>query len=162
MKRRDFVFFCVAVPFIYGCESKDVFLRGNSEQKPLEFRLGGVVDPVCRMDVEYKEYSAQLALKSGKTYIFDDPGCLILFMHELDSDILEGAKSFVYTNDTRKYIDATKAYYSRTDPTPMHYGFGAYEKSFEDAIDFEEASTLMLRGETLNNPTVARKLLSED
>lgn len=161
MKRRDFFFLCAGVPFIFGCESKDVFLRGNSEQKPLEFRLGGVVDPVCRMDVISKHHSAQLALKSGKTYIFDDPGCMILFMSELDPEIEASAKSYVYTNDTKRYIDAKKAYYSRTDLTPMHYGFGAYENYFDGAIDFNEAKTLMLRGETLNNPAVARRLLNK-
>jgi hypothetical protein len=43
----------------------------------------------------------------------------------------------------------------------MHYGFGAYENANakEGMIDFNEMRLRMLRGETISDPKIRKKLL---
>jgi nitrous oxide reductase accessory protein NosL len=69
------------------------------------------------------------------------------------------AKIWVYTLDTNQWIDAKKAWYGVTDKTAMHSGFGAREEKIEKSIDFSEMSLRALRGETLANPKIRKKLL---
>jgi hypothetical protein len=73
----------------------------------------------------------------------------------------ENATIWVMTKDTKKYINGRKAWYSRTDETPMHYGFGAYEIKQNGFIDFKTMSLYMLRGEHLGNPLIKKQLLKE-
>jgi hypothetical protein len=41
----------------------------------------------------------------------------------------------------------------------MGYGFGAYEFKQDGFIDFKTMKLKMLRGETMNNPAIRKKLL---
>jgi hypothetical protein len=59
---------------------------------------------------------------------------------------------WVYARDSKKWIDAHKAFYTRDEETPMHYGFGAYAKPSDDKISFKEMQQYTLRGETMLNP----------
>jgi nitrous oxide reductase accessory protein NosL len=66
---------------------------------------------------------------------------------------------WVHTLDTNRWIDATKAFYSTTEQTPMGYGFGAYEHKKDGMIDYETMKYRVLRGETMNNPQYRQILL---
>ncbi len=133
--------------------------KGNLTQKPLSIKLHHLQDPQCAMVVEKNEFAAQLAAKSGKTWIFDDVGCMVLWSD--DKVFLDPPKLWVYTLDSKKWIDAKKAYYSTTEHTPMHHGFGAHE--FPDAryISYEEMRLRTLRKEDMSNPVIRKKLLGE-
>ena len=72
------------------------------------------------------------------------------------------AKIYTQTVDTHKWIDAHKAYYSRTDNTTMGYGFGAYEHPKSGLISFEKMRELMLQGQNLQDPFVKKSLLGKD
>ena len=63
--------------------------------------------------------------------------------------------------DTKQYINGRTAWYSRTDNTPMRYGFGAYEIKQDGFITFEEMSLKVLRNETLRNPYIQKELLGK-
>jgi len=91
---------------------------------------------------------------------FDDIGCLILWSKENNID-LKKVKIKVYTSDTHKYIDARKVWYKLGDKTPMNYGFGAYEKKVEKAVDFNTFLVMMYRGENLTNPAIRKKYIAE-
>jgi len=52
-----------------------------------------------------------------------------------------------------------KWFYFLTDNTPMGYGFGAYETKGKDMIKFDEMRMNMLRGLTLKDPRIRKKLL---
>jgi nitrous oxide reductase accessory protein NosL len=65
----------------------------------------------------------------------------------------------VYASDTKKWINAQKAFYSINDKTPMNYGFGAYEKAIENSINYSEMKLKMLRGENMTNPKIRKKIL---
>lgn len=127
----------------------------NHAKTPLEFKDNTIQCPQCHMFLVGTKHTAQLIDKEGKTTFFDDVGCMILWSKEQNIDLNERVL-WVYSNDTLRYIDAKSAYYSVIDETPMQYGFGAYEKSGDTLIDFQEMRLRMLRGENMSNPKIRR------
>ncbi len=112
----------------------------------------------CNMFVNDPDYAAELITPEGRVYFFDDIGCLVKW---ITKHPVPNADLFVYTLDTHRWAKAEKVWYSRTDNTPMHYGFGAYEKKKEGMVSFGEMKTLMHQGKTLRNPAVKKRLLEE-
>jgi len=101
--------------------------------------------------------SAQVISPDGKTWFFDDVGCMVLWLK--DKPFKDSAKLWVYTVDTNRWIDAKEAKYGIKDHTAMHYGFGARERETNETISFEEMQLRMYRGENLTNPKIRKKLL---
>jgi nitrous oxide reductase accessory protein NosL len=89
---------------------------------------------------------------------FDDIGCLILWS-KANRIELDSCKVYVFSNDTKEYIDAKTAYYTINEKTPMNYGFSAYAKPKDKTINFKEMQLRMLRGEHLANPKIRKKIL---
>ena len=160
MRRKFIIYILILASFIFfsGCEKRGLVIEGNKEKKPLKFKLHEIQCPQCHMEVDTLNHVVQVVLEDGKTYIFDDPGCVILW---LDTNKIDPKKvvMWAYSRDTHRWIDAKKAYYSLTDNTPMKYGFGAYEKKKDSYITFDEMRIKMLRGENLTNPKIRKKLL---
>ena len=144
--------------FSYGCEKSNDAFEHNHNKKPLEFQLGTVQCPQCRMPIITLNNSVQIITSDGKTYFFDDVGCMVLWIED-NKKMLNKLMIWVYAHDTKQWIDAKQAYYSLTDGTPMRYGFGAYEKAQKNLISFKEMRLRMLRGLTLKNPKIRKKLL---
>jgi len=144
--------------FCSGCEKSNEAFEHNHDKKPLEFQLGTVQCPQCRMPLNTLTNSVQLIISDGKTDFFDDVGCMVLWIED-NKHMLKGLIIWVYAHDTKQWIDAKKAYYSLTDRTPMRYGFGAYENDQQNLISFKEMRLRMLRGLTLKNPKIRKKLL---
>lgn len=136
-----------------------VLKEGNITQTPLEIILGKYQDSDCGMIIDDMTYVSQVASKSGKTWFFHDHGGMVNWLK--DKSIKDTGKIWVMTIDTKKYIDGRKAWYSRTENTPMGYGFGAYEKKEDNLISFDEMSLKMLRGENLTNPYIRKELLGK-
>jgi len=132
-------------------------VKGNTEMKPLPLKVNFTNDPYCKMLIIEQRNSSQVVSPDGKTWFFDDPACMVLWLQ--DKAFKETAKLWIYSIDTKKWIDAKKAWYGRTDQTAMHYGFGARENKTEDAIDFASMSLHVLRGEHLGNPKIRKMLL---
>ncbi len=133
----------------------------NTKKEPLEFKDNTLQCPQCNMFLVGKKYTAETITSEGKTHFFDDVGCMVLWAEEN----LKGDKnlvSWVYTLDSHKWVKSNKAFYSINDGTPMHYGFGAYEHSFEKAIKYDEMKLRMLRGENMTNPKIRKKILGEN
>ena len=149
----------IGIFFLVGCESKGVYKEGNLQQKPLKFKAGEVEDIICMMSVDSKEHSVQVALKNGVTYIFDDAGCFSKWYEKQSDEVKKSAKFWAYSDDTKRYIDATKAWYKLGVHTPMHYGFGVYENKPKGAVDFDEFLLMMKRGENLTNPKIRKRVL---
>ena len=129
----------------------------NKEKAPLEFKDNTVQCPQCHMYLVGKKYTAQIITKELKTHFFDDIGCAILWLKEQKIEP-KSVTIWVFSNDSNHYIDAFKAAYSSDDETPMHYGFGAYERLKEGMIDFNEMRLRMLRGENMSDPKVRHHL----
>ena len=152
--------------FLVSCESKDpslveyLFSAINPELKPLDFNVSSATCPKCRMELKSKINSAQVIFDDEKTYIFDDIGCVILWLRDAQID-KKHIKIFAYSSDTHKWIDAHKLYYSIKDITPMGYGFSGYEYKLDGFIGFKEMSLRMLRGENMANPKIRKRLLEK-
>ena len=134
-----------------------VVKEGNTKQIPLEMELHKYQDSDCGMVITDLEYASQLSLSNGKTWFFHDHGGFINWLK--DKKFKDDAVIWVMSKDSKKWIDAKMAYYSLTDITPMGYGFGAYEKSFDACVDYDTMRLKMLRGETMNNPLIKKQLL---
>jgi nitrous oxide reductase accessory protein NosL len=158
---KIFIFFLLFSLLFAGCEKKEVANYISKDGKPVVFKLGATIDPECGMDVKRMKNASEVILKGGKTIIFDDPGCMIKWLHKNNFDP-KNVTMWTFANDTHKWINAKKAKYDMTDNTPMHYGFGAYETKKDTSkklIDFKQMRLRMLRGENLTNPKIRKKLL---
>jgi len=136
-----------------------VLKEGNMNQSPLEIILGKYQDSDCGMIIDDMTYVSQVISKDGKTWFFHDHGGMANWLK--DKSIKDNAKIWVMSVDTKKYIDGRKAWYSRTENTPMGYGFGAYENKQDGFITFDEMSIKMLRGENLTNPYIRKELVGK-
>lgn len=141
-----------------GCEKSNNAFEHNHDKKPLEFQMGTVKCPQCRMPINSLNNSVQLIISDGKTYLFDDVGCMVLWIED-NQQMLKELTIWVYAHDTKHWIDAKKAYFSLTDSTPMRYGFGAYEYEQKNLISFKKMRLRMLRGLTLKDPKIRKHLL---
>jgi len=109
--------------------------------------------PVCKMEVKTKKFSAKI----GRTN-FDDIGCMILWAKKQNIDFNK-VDAKVYASDTNRYISAKDAFFTFNEHTPMRYGFNAYEHKLTNSIDFDTVRLRMLRGETMVNPKIRKKIL---
>ncbi len=160
MKKGFILLFVVMIFLLIGCEKREVATDMSKDGKPVPVKLGVTMDPECGMEVEKMKNASEVILKDGRTFVFDDPGCMIKWLHKNHYDPKD-VKLWTYSDDTHRWIDAKKAHYSLTDNTPMRYGFGAYEKKAKGKklIPFDEMRLRMLRGENLTNPKIRKKLL---
>jgi nitrous oxide reductase accessory protein NosL len=155
-----FVGVIVALFLSLGKVQKMVVIKeGNLQKLPLEIVLNKYQDSDCGMVIEDMTYVSEVVAPDGKTWFFHDHGGFIHWLE--DKPFKDEAVIWVRTKDTQKWINAKKAYYSLNDITPMGYGFGAYEKSQKGFIDFDTMRLKMLRGETMNNPKIRKKLLGK-
>ena len=147
----------VIVVSIYKKDAPVTIAKGNFTQKPLAIKLNKTNDTECAMLIKTERNAAEVALKDGRTWFFDDPGCMVKWLK--DKPFKESAKLWVHTLDTNRWIDARESKYGVKDHTAMHYGFGAREKETNETISFKEMMLRVYRGETLANPKYRKKLL---
>jgi len=140
-------------------DSNIVIKKGNSSQEPLTLELNKTSCAKCAMLIKAKESAAEVAAKDGRTWFFDDIGCMVKWIK--DKPLAKDAKLWVYTLDTKRWIDAKKAYYGVTDHTAMHYGFGAREKPAKSTITYDVMVDRIFKKETMRNPKFRAKLLGE-
>jgi hypothetical protein len=134
-------------------------LKGNSSGQPVEIVLNHFQDTQCGMLLEQVRDTAQAVAPDGRTWFFDDVGCLALWYG--DNPHRQEMALWARTRDTDRWLDARAAWYSRTAETAMHYGMAAYEKEQEGFIRFPEMVRLMQRGENLTNPYTRKELLGD-
>ena len=132
-------------------------LTGNTERIAVPLVLGHYQDTQCGMTIDHLEDSAQAAAPEGRTWFFDDVGCLALWLKT--NKLRDKMNLWVYTRDTQSWIDGRQAWYSRTDQTTMEFGFAAYENHQEGRVDFQQMYQFMFRGENLTNPYTRKELL---
>jgi nitrous oxide reductase accessory protein NosL len=154
-----FLFAALLFLLLSGCENSTIVVTGNEAQEPILFEKGKVRCSECQMVIEDYPYSAQIATPKGKTYFFSDVGSFVKWNALREFGGKE--KIWVFSNDTSRWIDAKKAFYSQNDTTPMEYGFGAYEKNATGFLNYATMREKMLRGENMTNPAYKKRLLEE-
>ena len=141
-------------------QNMTVVYTGNIEKKPIKIVLGKFQDSDCGMVIDDITYASQVIAPNGKTWFFHDHGGMVNWIK--NKDFKDNAIIWVHAKDTNRWIDGRTAWYSRTDNTPMLYGFGAYEKKTDKLIDYESMFLHMVRGEHLANPKIKKKLLASE
>jgi hypothetical protein len=136
-----------------------VIKEGNTQKVPLTIVIGKYQDSYCGMVINDLTYASEIIAPDGKTWFFHDHGDFVLWLK--DKSFKDKAVIWVRTVDTKRYIKAEDAFYSVAETTPMGYGFGAYEKNQKGFISFDEMRLRVLRGETMNNPNIKKKLLGK-
>jgi nitrous oxide reductase accessory protein NosL len=132
-------------------------IENNFDKKPLPITLGKYQDSYCGMIINELDYAAQSITKDGVTRFFHDVGDVVEFIK--DKNNKEKITIWVWAKDSKKWIDAKKAWFSTDELTPMKYGFGAYEKKKDNYIDYKEMFLRVVRNETLRNPKIRKKVL---
>jgi len=100
----------------------------------------------CVMVVSDRQNTTQVIdPKTGKKYMFDDIGCMILWFEDEHIEWKNEAVIWITDATTGEWIDARKAFYDTNNVTPMAYGFCAHKskdtiKKGEEIIDFDEVA----------------------
>jgi len=87
---------------------------------------------------------------TGKTYMFDDLGCAVLWFEEEKIGWKNKAVIWINDNQTGKWINARTAFYDADNITPMDYGFAAHKekvsiKKGKEVIPFKEVEKRILK-----------------
>ena len=143
-----------------GFEKSIVVSENNIEKKALPIKLNHYTDRYCNMKIVDINYTAEAIISDGKTFFFDDVGCMVSWLKEQKNQ--DSVVLWVWAKDKQKYIDAKGAWYSTNEITPMEYGFGAYQDKQKDYIDFETMRLKVYRGETLQNDILRKKEIGND
>ncbi|OPX26753.1 MAG: hypothetical protein B1H07_03670 [Campylobacteraceae bacterium 4484_166] len=144
---------------ISSSQNMTVVKTDNYSKKPISIVLGKFQDSDCGMVIDSLAYASQVVSNDGKTWFFHDHGGMVHWIS--DKAFKDTAYIYVMSKDTKRWISGRTAWYSRTDTTPMLYGFGAYENKKQNLIDFETMSLYMLRGETMANAKYRQILLKK-
>ncbi|MEA3383332.1 MAG: hypothetical protein U9Q20_01460 [Campylobacterota bacterium] len=140
-------------------QNMTVVYTGNKDKKPIDIVLGKFQDSDCGMVIDDTTYASQVIADDGKTWFFHDHGGMVNWIK--NKSFKDTAGIWVMAKDTKKYINGREAWYSRTDDTPMFYGFGAYENKDDNLIDYDTMFLHMVRGENLTNPKIKKMLLDK-
>lgn len=111
----------------------------------------------CKMVVSDRKHAVQVIHpQTGKKYMFDDIGCLMLWFDEEKIDWADSAIIWITDVDTGKWIDARKAWYDTMNLTPMAYGIGAHKerssiKKGEEILDFNAIKAHIIKIENQLN-----------
>lgn len=138
-------------------EIKQVYLH-NIKYEPIDISPNSYSCAKCNMTIKEVGYSAQAVKKNGDTFFFDDIGCMILWVQKYKGSI---KTMYVKTLDTHQWLAAQKAYYLRTESSPMHYGFGALQSNKKECISYKKVKEYLFKGKTMRNPATRKELLQK-
>ena len=87
---------------------------------------------------------------TGKTYMFDDLGCTVLWFEEENIAWKDKAVIWINDNKTGKWINARTAFYDTGNITPMDYGFAAHKdkasiEAGKEIIRYEEVAKRIIK-----------------
>ncbi len=140
---RGFSFLLIFVAFLVGgCEKKIT-------TKLHEVHWDRDMCKRCAMVVSDRKHAIQaINPKDGKSYMFDDIGCLVLWFNE--DKIMWRDEAVLWITDFKsgEWINAREAYYTTQNITPMAYGFMAYKlkpDTKDEIIDFDEVSKRVIK-----------------
>ncbi|SFV64524.1 FIG00388320: hypothetical protein [hydrothermal vent metagenome] len=153
-------FLTIIVTLFISLSSKQqmvTIFEGNIAKKPIPIVLNHFQDSDCGMVIDAIEYASEVIAPDGRTWFFHDHGGMVKWLEK--KSFKDKAIIWVHSLDTKRWIDARDAYYTRDEKTPMEYGFGAYEENKTNRISFKKMQLFTLRGETMANPTIRKQLL---
>ena len=144
MKKFNALLILLMTFFMVGCDTK-------IDLNPKKIHWDRDMCERCKMVLSDRNFSAQVINpNNGKSYVFDDIGCAILWFKENKIEWKEQAIIWVNDTKTGEWIDARKAFYDAVNITPMAYGFGAHKNKGDiqeghEMIGFEEVSKRVIK-----------------
>ena len=92
----------------------------------------------CVMVISDRRHALQaINPADGRSYMFDDIGCWVLWVQEEKVDWEKEAVLWITDGNTGKWINARTAFYDTENITPMAYGFMAHKKKEDIKSDQE-------------------------
>ena len=98
----------------------------------------------CVMVVSDRHNTTQVRdPQTGRTYMFDDIGCMALWFKEENVVWKDRAIIWITDVNTGEWINARTAFYDTQNITPMAYGFSAHKtkdsiKDGQEIVDYDE------------------------
>jgi len=98
----------------------------------------------CAMVVSDRKHTVQVINPiNGRSYMFDDIGCWVLWVQEDQISWEKEAIIWITDGNTGEWINARTAFYNTENITPMAYGFMAHKnkediKSDQEIVDYDE------------------------
>ena len=104
----------------------------------------------CKMVVSERQYAAQTTdPTTGKTYYFDDIGCVVLWFEEEKIEWADKAIIWVTDVNSGEWINAKEAKWSTISITPMAFGYAAHKPGSEPEGEIIGYSEMAERAITL-------------
>lgn len=95
---------------------------GRPPTGPVEVPWDAAVCAHCRMLVGDPAFAAQLHTEAGEVRFFDDPGCLLLHLHDAHPAV---HGTWVHHLREDRWVALDEARFVEVERTPMGYGYGA-------------------------------------
>ncbi len=98
----------------------------------------------CVMVVSDRKNTTQVRdPQTGRKYMFDDIGCMILWFKEENIEWKDKAVIWITDVNSGEWINARTAFYDTENVTPMAYGFSAHKtkdtiRDGQEIIDYDE------------------------
>jgi len=119
--------------FMFACSAGEI--------KPVAIEDGDMCS-FCKMAISQKQFAAEIITEDERVLKFDDIGCMVHLRQNAGPD-LKASAIFVTDHETRQWLTAEKAYFSRssTIKTPMGSGILAFadkDRAGSDAVRFTD------------------------
>jgi len=112
----------------------------------------------CKMVTSDRHHTVQVINpQNGRSYMFDDIGCTLLWFDEEHIPWKDQAKIWITDSKSGKWIDARTALYDSDSITPMAYGLAAHAKKEDiqagrEMLHFDALHDIVIRiEEKINN-----------
>jgi nitrous oxide reductase accessory protein NosL len=141
---RVFIYFFIIIMLLAGCKER-------SKTDVVKIHWDRDMCARCVMVVSDRANTTQVRNpQNGKTYMFDDIGCMVLWFRDHKQKWRDKAIIWITDVETHKWIDARRAFYDTENITPMAYGFSAHKNreniaKGQEVIDFDEVIRRVLR-----------------
>jgi hypothetical protein len=98
----------------------------------------------CKMHVGEPSFAAQAQLRDGSTLVFDDPGCLLLMLPQIEGDV--HALWFRHVREER-WLKGDAVGFVTASPSPMGFEIGAVDATTPGAESLATVRTRLARRE---------------
>ena len=112
----------------------------------------------CKMVTSDRHHAVQVINpQTGRSYMFDDIGCALLWFDEEHIAWKDQAKIWITDSRSGKWINARTAFYDSDSITPMAYGLAAHAKKEDiqtgrEVLHFDALRDIVIRiEEKINN-----------
>lgn len=134
----------LVVTAIAGAVAWTVFAASDVPDAPVPIVWDKAACDCCGMHVGEPAFAAQVTTRSGRSLVFDDPGCLFLHLDEHHPAVHR--VWFHHLREDRWLAEDAVAFV-RVEPTPMGFGFGAVDRGEPGSSSLEEVrKTCLERG----------------